>query len=364
MRRTRVLMITGRADVGGGPEHIFQLSKHLANDCEVFIAAPNEPPYWDRFVDLVGPDRILEIPHRRFSWAALRRLTVWGRQKNIDILHSHGRAGGLYGRLGHFLLNCPCIHTPNCPLSFRSWRAPFYWMGELVLSWTTEKLIAVSETEALSMRRQLFRNRGITTILNGVQIPEARVHPDILSRRPLNIVHVTRFVPQKNSSMVLDILDHLRPNNDLDDFHVDMVGDGPGRAALENSARSRGLEKYITFHGAQPSVKELFLNGFCVLSTSRWEGLPIAVLEGLALGLPTIATNTSGNNDVVSSSVGRLFPIDDASAAASHLIELRDSTECWQRLSDGAVSLVQSKFSVQSMAADTIALYKNPFAAT
>jgi glycosyltransferase involved in cell wall biosynthesis len=356
----RVLMITGRADSGGGPEHVFQLSRQLLNDCDVFIAAPREEPFWERYASLVGETRVCEIPHRHFSWQALHRLIAWSRKQEIDILHSHGRAGGLYGRLASIYLRCPSIHTPNCPLSFGTWRAPFYWLGDLVLSWTTTHIIAVSGTEASSIRRQLFRNNGISTIFNGVELPDIRIDSLSFLKRPLRIVHVTRFVPQKNSEMVLDILDQLRSRGILEEFHLDIVGDGPGRRQLEVAAKNRRLDKHISFYGTQPSVGRFFLAGFCVLSTSRWEGLPIALLEALALGLPAIATDTPGNNDVVSSSVGRLFSIGDPAAAADHLAELRKSTRSWHDLSNAAVNLVREHFSVRRMAEDTLAIYMRP----
>jgi glycosyltransferase involved in cell wall biosynthesis len=352
-------MITGRADPGGGPEHVFQLSRQLLTDCSVFIASPREKPYWDRFVGLVGEERVCEIPHRRFTWSALRRLTAWSKGRGIEIIHSHGRAAGFYGRLGANQLNRPSVHTQHGPMQVRSVLAPVHWLCDLVLSWRTDHLIAVSASEALSMRRQLFRSQGITTIRNGVRLPPARIDFGIIKKRPLRVVHVTRFVPQKNSMMVLGVMEELRRTGNLVDFHVDMVGDGPGRAELQNEAANRSLESHITFHGAKPSVEEFFLNAFCMLSTSRWEGLPLAVLEALALGLPVVASNTPGNNDVVSASVGRLFDLNHAAEAAAYLLELRDSPEMWRGLSEAAVDLVKTSFSVQRMAADTLALYKN-----
>lgn len=356
-------MITGRADPGGGPEHVFQLSRQLLGDCEVHIAAPREAPYWERYMGLVGERRVCEIPHRQFSLSALGGLVAWSRRQRIEIVHSHGRAAGLYGRLGGLQLRCPSVHTQHGPLRLLSWRAPLFWIGDLVLSWRTAQLIAVSESEASSIRRQLMRNRGIATIPNGVQLPGERVDPRVLSSRPLHIVHVSRFVPQKNSGMVLDVLEELRLRGDIHDFHVDMVGDGPGRGALEGEARSRGLEGQITFHGAQPSLDRFLGRAFCMLSTSRWEGMPLAVLEALAVGLPVVASDTPGNNDVVSPSVGRLFPVDDAATAAGCLAELRGSTERWRALSDSASDLVKAKFSVRSMAAGTLALYRRQLGA-
>ena len=70
-----VLMITVRADYGGGPEHICQLMKQLKPQVQLSIAAPNDQPYLARFAAIAGRERTILIPHRKFTLAALYR--VW-----------------------------------------------------------------------------------------------------------------------------------------------------------------------------------------------------------------------------------------------------------------------------------------------
>src|SRR5690606_18741252 len=92
---------------------------------------------------------------------------------------------------------------------------------------------------------------------------------------PLRLVHVTRFVPQKNSEAVLEILIRLRERGQLERFHVDILGDGPGRDAFLRTADAHSLTSHLTFHGAQPSILPFLLRGAFFLTTSRWEGLPL-----------------------------------------------------------------------------------------
>ena len=164
--------------IAGGPaiEHVYQLSRQLLGQCAVYIAAPREEPYWERYVRLVGETRVCEIPHRRFSLGALRRLTEWCRTQNIEILHSHGRAAGLYGRLGRLSLS-PRHPRPAGPMPLRSWRAPSTGSATSCCPEDLGGSSAVSPTKASSMRRQLLRRRGIATIINGVQLPSSGSTP-------------------------------------------------------------------------------------------------------------------------------------------------------------------------------------------
>src|SRR5438067_12688453 len=88
--RPRVLMITGRADFGGGPEHMYRLAEELRSEADIFIATPREEPYWQRYKSL-AQNRLIEIPHRRFSLAGLVHLCRFVRRHGIGIVHAHGR---------------------------------------------------------------------------------------------------------------------------------------------------------------------------------------------------------------------------------------------------------------------------------
>ncbi len=360
--RLRVLMITGRADVGGGPEHLFQLSKSLAGDCDVFIASPNESPYWERYRNLVGESRLFEIPHRRFSGATLWALSKWCGRNRIDLVHSHGRAAGAYSRLIPRSDASVCLHTPHGSVQLRTVKDVGLWLAELMLARKTNRLIAVSHSELRHLRRWMFRGAHLTVIPNGVPLPATTVAPNACSSTPKRIVHVTRFVTQKNSGMVLAILSQLRRAGRVDSFHVDMLGDGPDRSALEREARRLGLDRHMTFHGAQNSIAPFLGESFCLLTTSLWEGMPLAVLEALAHGLPVVASDTPGNNDIITPEVGRLFPVSDPSIAADHLLELASNQETWTRISTAAAVAARTHYSIERMTLDTRLLYERTLA--
>ena len=216
------------------PEHLFQLSKSLAGESDVFIASPNESPYWERYRHLVGDSRLFEIPHRRFSGTALRALSRWCGDHRIDLVHSHGRAAGAYSRLIPRSDATVCLHTPHGSVQLRSLKDVGLWLAELVLARKTYHLIAslAFGTSAAKKRSHVSRER-LTAIPNGVPLPAGLAGPKGCPAAPRKIIHVTRFVTQKNSRMVLAILLSLRQSGRLDNFHVEMLGDGPERAALE-----------------------------------------------------------------------------------------------------------------------------------
>jgi len=109
-----ILIITSRADFGGGPEHIFQLINQLINGYNFFIACPKDFPYYERYSQLVGEDNIFEIPHRKINVFSILKLSSFIGKNKIDLIHSHGKGAGIYSRLLFFLTGKPIVgHFSN-----------------------------------------------------------------------------------------------------------------------------------------------------------------------------------------------------------------------------------------------------------
>lgn len=110
----RVLLITARADHGGGPRHILDLLKAFsrereAGEIEFYIGSPNQDPYGPQFQQLTK--EFFEIPPRSFSLFALFQLLRAIRRTGIDVIHSHGRGAGVYSRLLGLLSGVRVLHT-------------------------------------------------------------------------------------------------------------------------------------------------------------------------------------------------------------------------------------------------------------
>ena len=95
--KKKILLITVRADTGGGPKHVYDILEGLQNDFDFFIAAPDNERYSNDYKALAK--EFLPIPHRKFSLTTLLEIYLFCRKHNIQIIHSHGFGAGLYSRL-------------------------------------------------------------------------------------------------------------------------------------------------------------------------------------------------------------------------------------------------------------------------
>jgi phosphatidylinositol alpha-1,6-mannosyltransferase len=136
------------------------------------------------------------------------------------------------------------------------------------------------------------------------------------------ILVVGRFVASKAIGDIIEALKTL----DLRDWHVDVVGDGPLRAALERQAADANLSSSLTFHGWLENggalMRDLYARAFLFVSASRIENMSVALLEALAAGCRIVTTNVGGSAEL-GGSVRFFVPGDVASMRELIAEELR-----------------------------------------
>lgn len=124
-----------------------------------------------------------------------------------------------------------------------------------------------------------------------------------------------RLSIQKNLFTMLDQLAHLK-RMIQEEINIHMVGDGPMKKKLQKAAKDLGISENIEWHGwvDKNRLLELYQQSDCFINPSFCEGMPNAVLEAMSCGLPVIASNVPGNNDVISDGEnGILYDLNDPS---------------------------------------------------
>jgi glycosyltransferase involved in cell wall biosynthesis len=361
-RKLRILLVTLRADYGGGPEHVFQLIKQLKDSVDFCVAAPKEEPYWNRYSDLVGAANMFEVPHRKFSTSKLFSLISFAGKQKVDLIHSVGKGGGVYTRLAGILGGMPVVHTfqgihIGTYSSLQTW---LYLRLEEVFGWFTARSIAVSQSEFdLVKKLNIVRNRNLRLVVNGVEIPETQTEKNA-NAFPRLIISVTRFDYQKNSEMtvqIMEILMKLWPE-DQPKPELLFIGTGAGKESLKKLVQEKNLDEVIRFAGVQPSSQPWLAKGWCYLSSSRWEGLSLALQEAMSYALPVVATKVVGNSDAITHNVnGYTYQLDEPELAAQYLLRLLTDPAEYATKSKAAYLTAKEEYNVIEMAKQTKNIY-------
>jgi|GEM_PF-2007878 len=299
--RLRVLLITARADIGGGPRHVFDLATQLKaspnSDVEIFIASPDEAPYGPLYKKLAQD--FFSLPKRKFSLISFISLLLFCRRNQIQLIHSHGRGAGSYSRLLKFF-GFKIVHSFH-GLHFQSGvRGKFTLWAEQILSLWTDRFIAVSKGE---QKRALDLGIGtvgkLLLIYNGLgpleKSPASRERNSTSSA--LIFGTLTRFDPQKGNDLLLVNISKL-PKTVLSKTRFLLAGEGPEEANLRSLIRQLDLENTVQLIGPV-SDPNLFLEKIDVfVSNSRGEGLSYATLEALRSHRPLLLSDVTGHDEL------------------------------------------------------------------
>jgi len=127
-----------------------------------------------------------------------------------------------------------------------------------------------------------------TTIIPNPINPEFSVKP-FGGEKNKKIVSIGRLSEQKNQKVLIDAFSKI--SNDFPDYELVIYGDGELRSDLENQIKKLGLEKKIKLPGVKKNIKEEIYEASLFVLPSLYEGMPNALMEAMALGLPVISTD-------------------------------------------------------------------------
>lgn len=182
----------------------------------------------------------------------------------------------------------------------------------------------------------------------GVDTDEFPPRPFRPSPSPFQIVSVGRLAPVKGQHVLIAAMDRLKKDGRR--FRLHLVGDGPDRLALMQEVQSRGLQEYVLFAGNlnQDTLRDLYRESDVLALASFAEGLPVVLMEAMAMQIPCVASSVNGIPEIITDETdGLLMPPGDADALADAIGRLMDDVDLRRVLGEKARLKVLEKFNLQ-----------------
>lgn len=352
--RKRILMISSSSKIGGGTKHMFILGKKINSEFEVFYAIPHN----NNFSNFLNKENHFPIPERKINFFEIIKLRKFINNQSIDIIHAHGKGAAAIARLSAIFLNKKIIYTfHGIHLQCHSFISKIiYIVFEFVMGRIDSHKIFVSKSEKKYAKlSKIFIGKNNSIITNGVKTRDIKVFSkknkieknDIFSN--LNVISVCRFEDQKNIVELMQIAEKLKEYNFI------LIGEGSKWHAAKKYIHERSL-KNIFLLGTKKNVFYYLKKSDVYLSTSLYEGLPISIIEAMSIGLPIIASNVTGNCDVViHGKTGYLYELGDIDMALTYLKKILNSDQLRYRLGKNSYEIQRTNFSLEKM----INEYKN-----
>ncbi len=283
------------------------------------------------------------------------------RRDRIDVLHTHHIGPFLYGAPAARLAGVAHVHTEHSREYYDSarWRRVGRWMPR------TATVVCCSR-ELATWRHEHFGDRPLV-VVNGVPVPQRptdATRADArkrlgLPRDAFVVGAVARISREKDLGTLVRAFDRAAAEHP--DAHLVLIGDGlpDEEAALDAVIAAAALRARVHRVGRRDDVPQL-LPGFDVIAlSSRREGLPLALLEGMAFGAPAVATAVGEIPVLLRDGGGLTAPADDPQALASTLrTYLDDRARC---RADGEIAriIVHDRYSADAMCGAYIEAYRN-----
>ena len=237
---------------------------------------------------------------------------------------------------------------------------------EIIHAWIVNTMasciVAVSEQTRLKSLEEGIHADKIVMIPNGI-IPVSIAGINRQSVRAeagfkqddVVMLSVGRLVYQKAHEYLVAAMPAVL--KEMPNAKVGICGDGVLRADIEAQIRSLKLEDQVKLFGMQADVTKYLAAADIFILSSRWEGLPIALLEAMSTGLPVISTKVEGVEEViVEGEHGLLVPIENTNALANAIIQLLSDPQLRHKMGAAAKAKVVESYTADRMCEQYLAL--------
>lgn len=300
-------------------------------------------------------------------WRDLPRAASLLAGAGIDLIHSHGYKPSVYGEVIRRRMGVPILAT--CHLWFEPSSGPLKMRVMVAIERRLYRgfpaVVAVSEPIREILVRHGVPQERTAVVANGVEVPEAPPATRLAAlRRELDladddfvVLNAGRLTRQKAQWLLLEAAAILK--NRERSFRFVIVGEGPLKQELRRRAEQLGVAHRVGFLGFRDDMDALLQMADAFALPSLDEGMPMALLESAAAGLPAVTTAVGDIGKlIVHEQTGLLIPGEDAPALAAALERLYRERELAGRLAAAAHQAMVDRYSSQAMTRRYVEVYE------
>lgn len=353
MDRIRICYFIGSLKYGGAQKHLSDLINNLdRSDFEPFLVLANSHGHFLQGLKL-DQDHILDLKLKRFyDWTGLcglLKILKFITRNKIQIFQSYLFECNVYGALTKIfvpkLRYIMSIRNMNIKHKFER------VVAIRIASWLSNYVTVVSRRVGeFVITREKINPKKIYTLYNSVDygeyaLSDRRVRNE---KKFIDIGCVASLNFRKGHDYLFRALVIILEKNSSVRLHL--LGDGKRRGELECLAQQLNIGDKILFRGYIPNVKEYLGDMDIFVLPSLEEGMSNALLEAMAIGLPSVTTDVGGNREVnEDGDTGFVVPPKDAIGLADALNKLILDTNLRNRMGSRAKVRIRNKFSLHNM---------------
>ncbi len=304
--------------------------------------------------------RCLDMNYEKFTGKS-KRLAYQGhfwsmlRRERVTALHVHHATALILSGIPSALARVPNTVMTEHGL-YQLQERPAYRRSAMRYCRFASAITAVDQTQVDYFREAMnVPSKKLHYVPNGVRINARTPERSAAMRARLGIAdgvftffYVGRLGEVKDLPTLLRAM-QMAVRESSTEVHLCLVGDGSERAILEQLTAELGLQRRVRFLGPRSDVTELLLAADGFVMSSRTEGLPMALLEAMAGGVPCIATAVGGIPELLACDRGMTVRPGDPKQLGEMMVRLATQPESAKRMATASLAHVRSRYSLEAV---------------
>jgi len=364
-RKPRLLYVITLSETGGAQAYVRDLVRAMVADYDVSVGASGDGTLAAAVRDAGAEFISLRHMRRELSPVADVRavfeLARLCRRLRPDVIHLNSSKAGVLGRVAAAIARVPVVVLTANGWAFNAssgLESTLYRLTLRAVRPLTTMVVCVSEVEREEGLRARACSENMSVVIpNAVRVSGQLVRGEQSPNRvPVDLISVGRLADPKDFETLLEAFSTLPAGR----ARLTILGDGPRRGGLGSLAEQLGVGDSVVFAGEVADVSERLARADVFVLASRSEGMPISVLEGMAAGLPVVASAVGGVPEiVVDGETGYLVPAGDAKLLAERLESLVQDAGLRTRMGANGFGRVEELFSLETWRSRYLELYRS-----
>jgi glycosyltransferase involved in cell wall biosynthesis len=365
--KIRILETIRQGQIGGGESHLLSLVENLDKTrFEPVVLSFTDGPMVDRLKQM-GIQTEVIYTEKPFDISKWKRVQQFIKANNIQLVHAHGTRANSNVFWGTKKLKLPLVYTIH-GWSFhddqQSLIKKIRVMGEQLLTRKSDVNISVSASNQQTGKRYFpsFESVVVNNGIDQLKFDPSRSFKDVRSELGIPkdvtlVLFVARFIHQKQPLKLISAF--AKAVKQLPSLRLLMVGDGDQKQQALEMVKQSGITDQVIFAPFRQDVPDVLAAADIFVLPSLWEGLPIGLLEAMAMGKAIIGTQVDGTSEVIQHNVnGLLLPVETLDETLPQtIVQLTDAT-LRARLGQQARATISSTYSAATMTRQIEAIYE------
>lgn len=366
MTASRVLHIVATGRLSGAEKVVSDICTNLSEDFQSIAVCAGEElkEYYD------GKNiETYVIDISRLSINEIRKLKQLIKDKRIDIVHSHDVKASIAGYLAAKAFKVPVVSHIHVTYLWMKKLGPLKIIDQYFRNKYTKSL-ACSEMvrdfylehnkKALQGKIEYLDNAFNFNEFNKIEPKDKESFKQQLGidKDAYIYGYLGRLLEVKGADLMIDSFYDIQ--NKVDNSILLIVGDGPEREKLEAKVKEYGIENKVIFAGYQKNVYD-YMNAFdCFILPSIREGLPIAVLEAMAMRKPVLSTPVAGLKKLMKNEFNGLVLRERSRKDLSEaMIKINEDKELSKNIAENAYKHLDENYNINTYVRKVERLYKD-----